>query len=90
MLVPSQEVVEKAFKLLIDSHSQNTNVIEVLAQLRELRKANLAPFESNSDFDMGYLLGIAVALILACLAFATYDSIVFRNSLARDLETRFF
>ena len=33
------------------------------------------------------LLGIAVALILACLAFATYDSIVFRNSLARDLET---
>jgi len=33
------------------------------------------------------LLGIAAALILSCLTFATYDSIVFRNSLLRDLET---
>src|ERR1035441_2674304 len=31
--------------------------------------------------------GIAVALVLSCLAFASYDLIVCRNSLLRDLET---
>jgi signal transduction histidine kinase/DNA-binding response OmpR family regulator len=32
------------------------------------------------------LVGVAVALILSCLAFASYDLIVFRNSLLRDLQ----
>ena len=33
------------------------------------------------------LVCVAAALILSCLAFASYDLIVFRNSLLRDLQT---
>jgi signal transduction histidine kinase/CheY-like chemotaxis protein len=33
------------------------------------------------------LVAVAVALILSCAAFVSYDSVVFRRSLVRDLET---
>jgi signal transduction histidine kinase/CheY-like chemotaxis protein len=33
------------------------------------------------------LVAVAVALILSCAAFVSYDLVVFRNSLVRDLET---
>ena len=33
------------------------------------------------------LLAVASALILSCLAFVSYDLVVFRHSLVRDLET---
>ena len=33
------------------------------------------------------LIGVSVALILSCVTFATYDLLIFRNALLRDLET---